>query len=82
LQRTIVLTLTDEQVRDLDRMMPWGVGGRLWSAIVDDLLLLFKEHGPDVIIGLIINNRLKVREVLPVIGAAEIQANRLKETEK
>lgn len=73
----LAIDLRDDQAIAMNKIMPWGPGRKLWQAIVDDLLDLFKEHGPDLIIGLIINNRMKPREVLPSVGAAEVQAKQL-----
>lgn len=68
--------VTDEQAKQLGQQMPWGAGKRLWQAILDDILDLFKEHPPDLVIGLIISNRAKPRDVLPSLGAAAAQVKK------
>ena len=37
--------LTEEQQRDLVRLVPWGVKNQLFSTIVDDVIRCLKEHG-------------------------------------
>ncbi len=39
------IDLTEEQQRDLSRLIPWGVKGQLFSIIVDDVIRNMKEHG-------------------------------------
>jgi len=37
--------LTEEQQRDLVRLVPWGVKTQLFSTLVDDVIRCLKEHG-------------------------------------
>lgn len=77
----LTIKLRDDQIVRLSNSLPWGIGKRLWHVIIDDLLDTMDEFGPDLIIGLIINNRAKPRDTLPAIGRAIEQAKALKNKE-
>lgn len=37
--------ISEEQQRDLSKLIPWGVKNKLFCVIVDDVIRLMKEHG-------------------------------------
>ena len=39
------IDLTEEQQMDLNRLIPWGIKGQLFSVLVDDVIRCVKEHG-------------------------------------
>ena len=61
------ILLTDEQRQKLNRLLPWGSGTLLFSAIVDELIEVLEEYG-HAAIGLIVSKRacmldlIKLRE--------------------
>jgi len=47
----------------LQRLLPWGLRGRLFLALIEDVLDLIEEHGEDVI-ALFIAKRLRARDII------------------
>ena len=39
------IEVTEEQHKDLQRLIPWGVEKQLFSVIIDDVIRLIKKHG-------------------------------------
>ena len=56
------IEITEEQNRDLIRLIPWGAKNPLFSAIVDDVIELLKTNGP-MIIAMVLTKKLRVSDM-------------------
>ena len=59
----ISIDITPEMQQRLQRLLPWGLRGRLFLVVIEDLLDLIEEHGEGVI-ALLVAKRLKARTLL------------------
>ena len=48
------IVLTDEQLKRMDKFLPWGTKQPIMIALIDNLCDSLEEHGPKLL-GLIIN---------------------------
>ena len=55
------ITITSEQYRKLQRLIPWGIKGQLFSAIIDDLINALEVDGEKVL-GAILSKKLKLED--------------------
>ena len=53
--------ITEEQHKQLQRLIPWGVEKQLFSIIVDDVIRLTKKHG-QVFIAAALHKAIKLEE--------------------
>jgi hypothetical protein len=67
--------MTEEQQRRCnDLISTHGMRKALFQPILDDLLDMIEEHGL-VVAGVIMDRRVKPREVVPILKKAERKAN-------
>lgn len=59
----ISIDITPEMQQRMQRLLPWGLRGRLFLVIVEDILDLIEEHGEGVV-ALLVARRLKARSLL------------------
>ena len=59
----ISIDITPEMQTRLQRLLPWGLRGKLFLVMVEDILDLIEEHGEGVV-ALLITKRLKARTLL------------------
>lgn len=57
------ILLTEEQRAKLNKLLPWGTGTLLFSAIIDELIIVLEEYGPAVI-GLIVGKRVLMLDLM------------------
>ena len=55
--------LTDEQRHKLNKLLPWGSGTILFSAIVDELIEVLEEYG-HAAIGLIVSKKVRMLDFI------------------
>jgi len=55
--------LTDEQRQKLNKLLPWGSGTLLFSAIVDELIEILEEYG-HAAIGLIVSKKVRILDFI------------------
>lgn len=55
------IDLTEEQQMELNRLIPWGVKVKLFSAIVDDVIRCVKEHG-QIFIAAVLTKSIKLED--------------------
>jgi len=60
------IEITEEQRLKLNKLIPWGVGRELFSAIIEDLIEVLEEHG-EIIIAAMLSRKLKVQN-LPTVS--------------
>lgn len=66
--------LTDEQQSRCNKLITThGMRKALFQPILDDVLDLLEQHG-DIVAGVIMDKRVKSREVVPVLKRAESKA--------
>ena len=53
--------ITEEQRKELVRLIPWGVKSQLFSVIIDDVIRMIKEHG-QMYIAAVLDRSLKLEE--------------------
>lgn len=53
--------ITEEQRRELVRLIPWGVKSQLFSVIIDDVIEMIKKHG-QMYIAAVLDRSLKLQE--------------------
>lgn len=56
------INISQKQFKGLQRYIPWGVRGQVFSVIIDDLLEAIKDKGPDVI-GALISRKIKYQDL-------------------
>jgi hypothetical protein len=56
------IEISEQQNRDLIQLIPWGAKNPLFSAIVDDVIELLKNHGP-MIIAMVLTKKLRVADL-------------------
>jgi hypothetical protein len=56
------IEISEQQNQDLIRLIPWGAKNPLFSAIVDDVIELLKNHGP-MIIAMVLTRKLRVSDL-------------------
>ena len=61
------ITITNEQYRKLQSLIPWGVKGQLFSAIIDDLITALEKDGEKVL-GAILARKLKLEDYSQIGG--------------
>lgn len=61
------ITITNEQYRKLQSLIPWGVKGQLFSAIIDDLITALERDGEKVL-GAILARKLKLEDYSEIGG--------------
>ena len=61
------ITITKEQYQELQNLIPWGVKGQLFSAIIDDLIKALKVDGEKVL-GAILARKLKLEDYTEIGG--------------
>ena len=61
------ITITDEQYKKLQGLIPWGVKGQLFSAIIDDLITALEKDGEKVL-GAILARKLKLEDYSQIGG--------------
>lgn len=59
----ISIDITPEMQQRMQRLLPWGLRGRLFLVIVEDILDLIEEHGEGVV-ALLVAKRIKARSLL------------------
>lgn len=59
----ISIDVTPEMQQRMQRLLPWGLRGKLFLIIVEDILDLIEEHGEGVV-ALLVAKRLKARSLL------------------
>lgn len=57
------IVLTEEQRKKLNKLLPWGTGRVLFSAIVDEIISLLECHGMAAV-GLIISKKASLLELM------------------
>ena len=57
------IEITKEQYNALQRLIPWGMKGQLFSALVDSMIKLLEDKG-EIVIAAIITKKLKVENLL------------------
>ena len=57
--------LTDEQRQKLNKLLPWGSGTLLFSAIVDELIEVLEEYG-HAAIGLIVSKKVRILDFIKI----------------
>jgi len=62
------IEITEEQNRDLMRLIPWGAKNSLFSAIVDDVIELLEHNGP-MIIAMVLTKKLRVTDMKSISEA-------------
>ena len=68
--------ITEEQQARCNKLISThGMRKALLQPILDDLLDLLEEHG-DIVAGVIMDKRVKAREVIPVVKRAETKAEK------
>jgi len=65
----------EQQYRASKLLSTHGMRKALFTAILDDVLDLLEEHG-NIIAGLIMDGRVKPREVMPLLQNAERRAKK------
>ena len=61
------ITITDKQYRKLQQLIPWGVKGQLFSALIDDLIKALEVDGEKVLGG-ILSRKLKLEDYSNIGG--------------
>ncbi len=68
--------ITEEQQARTNRLISThGMRKALFQPILNDILDLLEEHG-DIVAGVIMDKRVKPREVIPVLKRAEVKAEK------
>jgi len=47
----LVINITEQQFRDLQRLIPHGLKTRLFQTLVDDMIELLEDEDPELVIG-------------------------------
>jgi len=55
------IDLTEEQQMELNRLITWGVKGKLFSVIVDDVIRCVKEYG-QIFIAAVLTKAIKLED--------------------
>ena len=55
------IELTDEQHKELQRLIPWGLQRQVFSPIVDDVIRLVKKHG-QIFISAVLMKEIKLED--------------------
>ena len=61
------ISITDKQYRKLQQLIPWGVKGQLFSALIDDLIKALEVDGEKVLGG-ILSRKLKLEDYSNIGG--------------
>ena len=59
--------ITDEQYRELSKIIPWGLQKHLFSAIINDIIDLAKTGQGTRIVEAIVSGLIKPSEILPTL---------------
>lgn len=62
----VVVEVSEEQLRDLNNLIPWGMRNTLMVKILDDLIDVVRTHGL-IAVSLIIAGKLPAQAVLPTL---------------
>ncbi len=57
------VNLTEEQHNKLQKLMPWGTMGRVYSVITDDLIKALERHG-EFVIAAITSRRISILDII------------------
>jgi len=57
------IEITEVQLEKLQRYLPWGIRGKVFQVIIDDLLLMI-EKGGGMVIGAILEKKLKLNDIV------------------
>ena len=60
--------ITEQQARELNRLLDHGMRKMLFGVVIDDLLRLFKKHGTGKVLGLFVEKSISLRDVCELKG--------------
>ena len=59
----LTIEVSEEQLRDLQNLLDWGVRNRMFCYIIDDVIRLLKKHG-DFFVAAVCSKDIKLEEWL------------------
>jgi hypothetical protein len=61
--RRLTVDLSDEQGLRMDRLMMWGVRGKVISILLDEVMDVIEKHG-NVVIGAFLSGNVKILDAI------------------
>jgi len=64
------IEISNQQAKDLRSLIPWGLKNQMFCVIIDDVIRLAREHGPNFLAG-VLSRSIKLEEYSNVMGGGQ-----------